>query len=152
MGTALIRIATPEDLNALCSMARRFVAETEFPITYSEAHARRTLWTVIHSAIALVWEGNETLGGAVIGQLEDDFTVEKLAYVSKFYIEKELRGLGVARELLSGFEAEVKRRGASLIYASATAGMGDRNELLYVRLFERQGYNVLGRVLIKDIR
>ena len=134
-------------------MAQRFVHETEFPITYSLERTRHTLWNAIHGpVILLVWEGTETLGGGIIGELENDFTVEKLAYVSKFYIEKELRGLGVARELLQAFENEVKVRGASLIYASATAGMGDRNEVLYVRLFERQGYNVLGRVLIKDIR
>ena len=147
----MIRPAIPDDLDVLCSMARRFVGETDLPLMFSKENTRESLWRAIHQSTVLVWEGDKVLGGTIIGDLESDFTVEKLAYVTKFYVEKEFRGLGVSRELIQGFEDEMKRLGAKVICASSTAGMGPRVEALYVRLFERQGYNVLGRVLIKEI-
>ena len=148
-----IRPAEPKDLDALCAMAERFVGETDLSLTYSPEKTRNTLWQAIHSSpIMLVWEGEETIGGAVLGYLEDEFTNEISAYVSKFYVERELRGLGVARELLHAFSEEARRLGASVIFASATAGMGPRVEALYTRLFECEGYNVLGRVLVKELR
>ena len=67
------------------------------------------------------------------------------------YVEPEFRGLGTARELVEGFEIAAKRLGASIVFASATAGMGERVEALYVRLFEKFGYTVLGRVLFKEM-
>ena len=134
-------------------MAQRFLGETELPLTYSEENTRATIWAAIHGPlIFLVWQGEETLGGMVLGNYEHDFTEETAAYIMKFYIERELRGLGVARELLQAFDAEAKQRGATVRFASSTAGMGPTNEMLYVRLFEREGYNVLGRVLVKEFR
>ena len=111
------------------------------------------MWSAIHdSTIMLVWKGEETLGGVVIGSLERDFTEDMSAYIMKFYVEKELRGLGVAQELLQAFDQEAFRMGAKMSFASSTAGMGEVNEKLYVRLFEQQGYNVLGRVLVKELK
>ena len=134
-------------------MAQRFLAETQLPLTYSAENTRATIWAAIHSPlIFLVWQGEETLGGMVMGDYEHDFTEETAAYVMKFYVERELRGMNVARELLQAFDAEVKQRGASVVFASSTAGMGPTNETLYVRLFEHEGYNVLGRVLVKEFR
>ena len=134
-------------------MAQRFLGETELPLTYSEENTRATIWAAIHSPlIFLVWQGEEALGGMVMGDIESDFTQEKAVYLMKFYVEREFRGLGVSQELLQAFDEEAQRRGATVSFASSTAGMGPTNETLYVRLFEREGYNVLGRVLIKELR
>lgn len=149
----MIREARPEDLDSLCGMARRFVAETSLPLTYDAELTRQTLWSAIHSPenILLVSDSNGVLCSAVMGFIDRDFCVESCAYITKLYIEKEFRGLGASRSLLSAFDTEAKRRGAKVLFASATAGMGGRIESLYVKLFERAGYSVLGRVLVKEI-
>lgn len=141
-----------EDLDQLCALAMRFVDETELPLTYSEEHTRRTLWAAMHDddCILLVWEANDVLAGAVLGLVESDFYNELCAYVTKFYVEREFRGLSVSKDLLKAFDVTAAEKGASVIFASATAGMSEGIEKLYVRLFERQGYNVLGRVLVKE--
>ena len=59
--------------------------------------------------------------------------------------------MGTARALVEAFQDEAKKLGASIVFASATAGMGDRVEKLYVRLFERYGFVTLGRILYKEI-
>ena len=149
-----VRSAVAEDLDNLCSMAKRFVAESALPFTYSEDASRRSFWAAIQNddAILLVWESEGVLGGGVLGLVDRDFCFEASAYMLKFYVEQEFRGLAVSRELLRAFENVVARKGARAVFTSSTAGMGERVEKMYVRLFEKEGYNVLGRVLIKEIR
>ena len=134
-------------------MAQRFAAESKLPLTYSAENTRATLWRAIHSPLVfLVWQGEETLGGSILGGFDNDFTIEKAAYIIKFYVEKELRGLGVSRELLRAFESDMTQRGASVVFASSTVSLGTMNEKLYVNLFEKEGYNVFGHVLIRELQ
>lgn len=146
----MIRKAKPEDLDALCSLAKRFVSETSLPLTFDAELSRNTFWNLIHNGIILV-DDDGVIAGVITGAVDRDFCVEPVAYITKMYIEREFRGLGSSRDLLKAFEEEVSKLGAKIIFASATAGMGERVEKLYVRLFERAGYKVLGRVLAKEI-
>lgn len=150
----MIREAQPQDLNDLCDMASRFVAETELPLTYDPERTRNTFWVAINNpdVILLVDDVDGVLAGAVMGAVEEDeFCEESCAYLTKLYCEKEFRGLGGARALASAFDVAARNAGASIVFASSTAGMGERVETLYVRLFERIGYTVLGRVLVKQL-
>ena len=73
-------------------------------------------------------------------------SVKISAYVTKLYAEKEFRGLKVSINLIKAFEEETK---GMLIFTSATAGISEEIEKMYVHLFEHAGYSVLGRVLVK---
>jgi len=134
-------------------MARRFVEESTLPFTFDEDLSIRTLSNSLDSDrnIILVGEDEGILTGAILGTVEQDFCHEKCAYVVKMYVDKEFRGLGTARALVEAFQYEAIQKGAVIIFAAATAGMGDRVERLFVRLFERYGYQVLGRVLVKEV-
>ncbi len=149
-----IRNAVADDLNDLCAMAKRFVAESDLPFTYSDEASRRSFWHAIQNddMILLVWADDDVIGGAVLGLVEQDFCYESMGYMLKFYVEQEFRGLDVSRELVRAFENAAARKGARIVFTSSTAGMGERVEKMYVRLFEKQGYNVLGRVLVKEIK
>ena len=149
----MIRLAIPDDLDALCSLGQRFTEQSDLPLTWAPVTARQTIWEMLHNKelIILVDDENGVLSGAIMGSLEHDFFIQTCAYIQKFFVEKEFRGLGVSQELLAAFERETKDRGASIVFAAATAGMGQRIEKLYVRLFEKHGYSVLGRVLVKEI-
>lgn len=147
-----VRKAEPKDLEALCSMVQRFSAETDLHLTFSQSGARQTMWAAIHNkdSIVLVWDTGEVLGGAIMGYVDRDVFVELVAYVTRLYVEREFRGTRVARELLDSFDKQSQTQGARISFASATAGFGERNEKLFVRLFEKRGYNVLGRVLQRE--
>ena len=146
----MIRPATPEDFVPLCNMARRFVGETNLPVTFDEELTRQTLWGAINDegSILLVADHDGVLTGAIMGYMERDFCKEYSAYITKLYIEKEFRGLKVSMDLIRAFEIETKE--AVLLFTSATAGMGERVEKMYVHLFEHAGYSVLGRILVKE--
>jgi GNAT superfamily N-acetyltransferase len=147
----LIRDAIAEDLEPMCNLARRFVAETNMPLTFDYDATRALFWGAIHDeeSIFIVAVEDGIIAGVIMGYVEKDFCVEYSAYITKLYIEKEFRGLVGAKHLIAAFEEKVKGR-ASLIYASATAGIDDRIEKLFVNLFQKSGYSVLGRILLKD--
>ncbi len=153
MGDAIISKAERSDLPVLISMSRRFVAESSLPFTFDVKATASYLISAIESenTIVLVEVEDEVITGGILGSVEQDFCRESCAYVTKMYVESEFRGLGTARRLIISFQDEAKDLGASIVFASSTAGMGDRIEKLYVKLFERYGFVTLGRVLYKEL-
>ncbi len=150
-----VRKAVLGDVENLVDMGQRFAGETELPMTYDNGRAFASFARAIREddVILLVWETDgKVLAGLVLGRVADDeFCSQRCCYIMKFYVEQEFRGLSVARDLLEAFDYEAHNMGADVLFASATAGMGPVVEKLYVRLFEKQGYNVLGRVLVKEL-
>jgi len=146
----LIRDAEPKDLDQLCDLARRFIEESQLPYTYDPELTRQHYWEAIHDeeSIILLDVQEDIVAGIVMGYVSKDFCVESSAYLTKLYVEKEFRGIIRAKDLVSAFEERVKE--AVIIYASATSGIGERTETLFVRLFERSGYHVLGRIMAKE--
>lgn len=154
----MIRTARIEDLPSLYGMAKRYVEESSFPITYDHVKAHNSLYKYIERAntgdwIFLVDEDEESgvLCGGIMGQVLDDFCEERFAYVVKMYVEKEFRGLGTSRDLVRAFEVEAKKANAKIIFSVANSGMGLKVETLFVRLFEKFGFKVSGRTLVKEI-
>lgn len=150
----MIRPALAEDLEPLTDMMMRFTEESDLPLTYDREKIREVAWRTILSdeAILLVHDSEGMLTGMVTGFVDDEFSIEPCAYINKFYIDKEFRGVGVSRALIRAFDEECKKRGIVVSFASSTAGMGERNEKLYVHLFEKCGYTTLGRVMIKGLK
>lgn len=153
MSSPIIRKAELRDLPFLIPMSRRFVEASSLPFTFDVETAISYLTSAIEgeNIIVLIEDDDGVITGGILGSVDRDFCCESCAYVIKMYVEAEFRGLGTARALVEAFQDEAKKLGASIIFASATAGMGDRVEKLYVRLFERYGFATLGRVLYKEI-
>ena len=146
----MIRDAIAEDLDPMCDLARRFVAESNLPYTFDLELTRNLFWEAINDkdSIFVVDVQDGIIAGVVMGYVERDFCVEYSAYITKLYVEKEFRGIIGAKQLIRAFEERVGK--ASLIFASATAGIDERTEKLFVNLFKKSGYSVLGRILVKD--
>ena len=149
----MIRKAEERDYEQLVSLARIFTVESDLPLTYNEARTRKTIWEAMHRSDTdlLVSEQDDVVNGAALVIYEAQYYDETCAYVDKLFVHKELRGYGVADELLEEALAKCHERNVRLIFASATAGMGERVEKLYVRLFERHGFFVLGRIIMRAL-
>lgn len=147
------RPAVAEDFEALVDLARLFTNESGLPVTFNEDSARETLWACIHhpDVDLIVDSDDDVLLGATTVSYEASYTNEILAYVDKLFVHREFRGRGASDNLLRGIVKCCEDRGASLVFASATSGMGERVEKLYVRLFERHGFHVLGRIIMRKI-
>ena len=146
----MIRDAEPKDLDQLCDLAERFIKESQLPYTYDPVLTRKHYWEAIHDEelIIILDVQEDIVAGIVMGYVSKDFCVESSAYLTKFYVEKEFRGIIKAKDLIEAFEERTKE--AVITFASATSGIGERTEKLFVRLFERSGYYSLGRIMAKE--
>jgi len=146
----LIRDAEEKDLDQLCDLAERFIAESNLPYTYDPVLTRKHYWEAIHDeeTIIILAVEEDIVAGIVMGYVSRDFCVESSAYLTKLYVEKEFRGIIGAKHLVAAFEERVKE--AVIIFASATGGVGEEIEKIFVRLFEKSGYSVLGRIMAKE--
>lgn len=141
---AFIRKAVPDDLENLLDMGARYASES--PLTYDPLLARETIGRLIHTQIVLVEESGPVLSGFVFGYLERSFTVEICATISKFFVEKEFRGLGTSVHLVEGFAVEAKRQGASMIFTASHLG-----EMFGRVLSRRCGFTIAGHALLKEL-
>ena len=151
----MIRYAAPSDFEQLFHLARRFVDECGLPITFSEERTRQTLWAAIQApSVSFLVDANNhgLICGAAIVTYESEWSNETLAYVTKFFVEPELRGMDTGRALAQACEHEAWRNGAVAIFAAATADMGDTVEKLYVRLWTKRDFRVLGRFVMKELK
>ena len=148
-----VREATGDDLGALCAIFERMGRETELPLTYDPGVARHQIWAAIHdpAAAVLLFESDGVIGGVLLGTFQHEFSTELCAFVSKLYVEREFRGLGVTPALIERFHEHSENMGARVCFAASTAGMGEKNERLYANGFIRQGYENLGRVLVREL-
>jgi GNAT superfamily N-acetyltransferase len=83
-----------------------------------------------------VAESNEKIIGFIYGDIEDKDLDEKtwaaLMYIA---VAPEFRGQGVAKKLYDSFEAEMKGRGANILYSWANAEEGAK----IIPFFTKQG-------------
>lgn len=149
-----VRAARAEDLGRLLELTAAFCAESNLPAAFSFDRARDTLARAIAAphVDVLVVEVDDplhgaTLAGGAIIVTDDEFTEAPFAIVNKFYVDARWRGYGAGLHLVQGAIAAAKARGAAALYASATAGIDERTEALFVALFRRAGFEVLGRIV-----
>lgn len=142
----MIRKAAPGDCESLVRLARQFTEHSGLPLTFNEERARETIWHYInHPDIDVLVDDEVTCLACVT--YEVSYYDELCAYVDKFYVGKPSFAGGslLARAVVE--HAEV--RGAKLIFAIAGAQFGERSERFFVRLFERHGFRILGRTLMR---
>lgn len=149
----ICRRAQAGDYEGLVDMARIFTEESGLPLTFNEEHARETLWASLHRPemdFIVVVDQDLVVAGTII-VYEAGYYDEICAYVDKFFVHREFRGLAASDTLLQGVLTHAGERQAKLIFATATAGMGASIEKLYVRLFRRHGFEVLGRIIMREV-
>lgn len=148
------REAGEHDYETIVRSAKEFTEESGLGLHFDEAHARATIWNSIHHPEVDVVVADDDYGNPVGGffmSYENDWTVERLGYVTKFYVFPHARRTRIPLVLVKGIVEVAIKRGASRIFASATAAMGEEVEQSFVRLFGREGFKPLGRFVVKEL-
>ena len=140
-GAGMIRLATADDLDALCSIAQQFINESGHDVEYSGFAARQFFWTYIANPQMDVIVADESgiVGGAMVAaSLEAQ--IKPFCYITKFYMAPEARRTGISRDLLNAVIDWAKEMTCSKIFSTATAGLDDREQALMVALLKRPGF------------
>ena len=69
--------------------------------------------------------------------------------VNMFFIAPSHRGNGLSRELVETIVTQAELNNAKIIYSSCFSGMGENNNNLYINLWKKFGFQVLGTVMIR---
>lgn len=145
--TIEIGFAIHDDIPVLTEIARRFIAETDWPVTFDAEASQRRFAGAIDSAHAdvIVARGPDILAGAIVA-VDRDFTAEWWGYLVKFYVLPEHRTPTVALPLLRFCDRWFHDRYCRLAFATATAGLVGGFDILMRRL----GYHECGATYAKE--
>lgn len=147
----MIRKALPSDLDALCEIAKTFIGETSYDVTYSGLNSRSHLWQYIATpsadVIIVTSDEDDVILGGVMLAASVEFQLMPFCYISKFYVAPEARRSLVARQLMESAIKWAADMTCSDIFSTATAGLSPTEQRLFINLMKRYGFNDAGPCL-----
>lgn len=139
--TLSIRAAHAGDLDILCGMAKTFIEETDHDVEYSGTNARQFLWTyIVQPTTDILLAVDETIIGASLLVSSLEFQRDPFCYLGKFYITQEGRRTRAGRELLEASIEWGRAMGCNKMFSTATAGLSEREQRLFIALMKRAGF------------
>lgn len=129
-------------ISDIANACKKFIEETEYPITYSEENTLRTLRGMLnHTDTELIVDySGDTFNGYAVVQVTDEFHNELFGYLSKFYVLPERRHTRAALRLMQEAVNWFDFRQCVCSFATATAGIGRDNT--FIKLLSRFGYTI----------
>ena len=153
----IIRSATPADVPEILTLIEQFVDESLYNVTFDADVSRFMLMEYIntpHWDLPLVVTDDAlemVLGGALLAKVYE-FSGAPLGYISKMFIRAEGRRSTAGRVLVQYIDQWAKAGGCSHLFCTATAGLGPREQALFVNLTRKAGYADVGPVLCKELQ
>lgn len=146
----MIRKATLSDLDNIIEFTKPYYEESVHykKLTYSEAACRRTLAGWLNHSHVIVVERDEIVGVGVV-TIGQTCYEELEAEMNLFYVSKDYRGKGVSRLLAEAITEFAKLHKVRIIHASNMSGMEGNNDKLWINLFRKYGYQVIGTTLAR---
>lgn len=134
----------------IANLARVFIEESSYNLTYSEENTTRTLYQFINHpnvAILAVLRENEVAGFSILSR-DNEFHNEYFGYLIKFYVSPKHRGKGVGRELMQETVDWFDSTDCINSFATASANIGQ--DQLFRNLLKKFGYSQDGEQLIRE--
>ena len=123
-----------------CEMARLFIEESGWGLTYNEEHAKRTFAAYQaddNTAFVITRKDNELIAGGIV-TLDYMAHDEPFGYLVKFYVKPEHRNGKVSMELIRACNKWFDENGAVACFSAPMAKIKDKAAEM---LMERSGYN-----------
>lgn len=143
--------ATENDIAAIQGLLYpHYFSESVYKnMTYSADNTRRIIESWLPNCAIIVKDGDKAVGFASM-VLQHSFFEEPEADVEMFFILPEYRGTGVARALCKFMIETAEANGAKLIFSSCLSGIDGKNNSLYINLWRKFGFEILGTVLVRS--
>lgn len=148
--TMTIRLATPEDAQALLNIYAPYVTETaitfEYDVPTVEDFRQRIIKVTSKFPYLLAEENGKVLGYSYAGTFRTRRAFDHCVEVS-IYIDKSLRHQGIGQALYNELEKRLKAQGIINLNASiATAHFPDDNLTPDSEIFHKKmGYTIVGK-------
>jgi GNAT superfamily N-acetyltransferase len=142
------RLATADDVPTILTMAEQFVRESGYGMRFDADHATDYLLTLLAHPDALVMVAD---GGFCTACVSLDWCDAPICYVEKLYLMPSARGSGIARSFVAAVVEFARQHGCSHVFATATAGLGDQVERLFINLFKKYGFHTCGAAVCRSL-
>ncbi len=149
MSVCALRTAKQEDLSSLVDLAEEANKESDYRLPFHRDSAAKYLWGYIKSPECDIILGSldDKFAGGVMLAYSNEFHKEPFCYVGKFWVLPNARRSHLARFLLSATLEWAKEKKCSHVFATATAGLDEKEQRLFINLMKRSGFVDKGPVL-----
>lgn len=142
---------TPLDdrhMHDLLDIAQTFVGESGWGWTYSESNSQEQFERYIDSPMADVIGVfvNRRLAGCALVVSGQEFVMEEVCFLAKFYIHSWARGTQAARALARAVVEWADEMQSDAIFATATANIGEGKA--FENLLAKQGFRAAGQTMV----
>lgn len=144
-----VRLATRDDIEAILIMAKFFCGESDYGMEYDEQASRDYLELLFEHLDEVAIFVNDDVTAATIATISQDWCKRPVCYVEKLFLMPNARGSGIARELIEQVILFAAKHNCSHVFSTATAGMGERVERMFINLFRKYGFAGCGTTIVK---
>lgn len=148
-----IRRAVDDDLNELLYFADRSNDESSYNVKFCSKASRAFFKTHLDHPIAdiIVAEYEGSIVGGTMLAYSSEFHEQPFCYVNKFWVSPMARGSDAGRQLLQAVLKWAKHHNCSHVFTTATAGLDEKNQQLFINLMKKGGMKEDGPVLFVSI-
>lgn len=148
-----IRKAVAEDLNELLYFADRSNDESSYKVKFCAKASRAFFKTHLDHPVADIYvaEYEGSIVGGVMMAYSLEFHEQPFCYVNKFWVSPMARGSDAGRQLLQAVLTWAKHYNCSHVFTTATAGLDEKNQQLFINLMKKGGMKEDGPVLFVSI-
>lgn len=139
-----------ELVNEIIEVAREFIEETAFPVTFDRSKVYDRLRDAFFSPeggiVLAVSDEGKIAGGAILYACAD-YQVEKFGYMEKFFVRPSFRSQGVGRKIAKRCAEWFDEQDCLFSFATSTANIGATG--LFTNLMAKFGYQSIGPTLTR---
>ncbi len=148
----MVSSANHADLDGLMGLADTFIDECtwDFDFNIGAAKAHFQLYLEHQDTEILVCKHDSQILGLVMVAASMEFHSLPLGYVSKFYVTPDGRGTPASKLLMAEMRSWFKKRSVCYTFATATAGLSQRDQRAFILMMKRSGFTEAGPVLVKE--
>ncbi len=144
-----VKIASYYDIPVLLQLVEEFIKESGWGWTYDKGKSIAMLESYIDSdeCAVLLIESDIPAGFAMVAY-GDEFHVERLGYLSKFYVSPHARQSGAGRMLAEACSQWFDCHECKVSFLTSTANINQ--DKLFENLFKKKGFSVCGNVMSRE--
>lgn len=148
----IIEDATPKDILDIEDLLYPTHHEQSFfnDLEYDPVSARKYARHWMDHECVIEKDGEQIIGVAHAEYFRTYFTKDE-ASIEIFYVDPNYRKTSASRELLNALLTRLELRDVCIIHANCASGVEGDNNTLFVNLFKKYGFEILGTNLTKKI-
>ncbi len=149
MKESVLSTATKDDLYPLVDVCEQANRESDFNLPFHKENSTQYLWEyIIHPTCdILICKVEGAIAGGVMIAESKEFHEKAFCYVSKFWVLPEFRRSNAARVLLKAALDWALEKSCSHVFVTATAGLDEKEQRLFINLMKRAKFKEEGPVL-----